>query len=283
PPFQKRLYVRQPYPDNYTADSFLQELRRNDNVQPLAYTDLVRSTMVVTQRLSSVMSFVGIFHKVATHQISVRTFVGFQCALIALGFWRLTSRDLGLAMHSKRFRVFKGGWQLGFVMLGLAPILKTLTKEISPDTIWAMFIALMGINMLLHDYNAMPTLQMVPSQITSSECFSINAGIFASVLLASRLDTNLEVFGLLLLAVILYALAPIYRRVYVVTKPGFDGAMTAVCITLTTGLWWDPENQEPLIYYGTVLLLITFVCPLLLMRSQIYKYEISGPWDEAKI
>jgi hypothetical protein len=41
---------------------------------------------------------------------------------------------------------------------------------------------------------------------------STNAAIFASVLLASRLDTNLDVFGLLSFAVEWFALFPIFRR-----------------------------------------------------------------------
>lgn len=41
---------------------------------------------------------------------------------------------------------------------------------------------------------------------------STNAAIFASVLLASRFDTNLDVFSLLSFAVEWFALFPIFRR-----------------------------------------------------------------------
>ncbi len=42
--------------------------------------------------------------------------------------------------------------------------------------------------------------------------FSINAAIFASVLLASRLESDMHVFGLILYAVEWFALFPILRR-----------------------------------------------------------------------
>lgn len=41
---------------------------------------------------------------------------------------------------------------------------------------------------------------------------STNAAIFASVLLASRLDTNIDVFGLLSFAVEWFSLFPIFRK-----------------------------------------------------------------------
>lgn len=40
---------------------------------------------------------------------------------------------------------------------------------------------------------------------------ALNAAIFASVLLASRLDTVLEVFGLVSLAILLFTFIPIVR------------------------------------------------------------------------
>jgi phosphatidylinositol glycan class C protein len=45
-----------------------------------------------------------------------------------------------------------------------------------------------------------------------SDSLSTNAAIFASVLLASRLDTNVDVFGLLSFAVEWFSLFPIFRR-----------------------------------------------------------------------
>jgi phosphatidylinositol glycan class C protein len=49
---------------------------------------------------------------------------------------------------------------------------------------------------------------------------SMNAAISASVVLASRLKTNSSVFGLVLLAVLLFALFPILqKRLKVISHP----------------------------------------------------------------
>jgi phosphatidylinositol glycan class C protein len=47
------------------------------------------------------------------------------------------------------------GAVLFFAMLaGLSPILRTLTKDTSSDTIWALTVILFLANMLFHDYGS---------------------------------------------------------------------------------------------------------------------------------
>ena len=100
----------------------------------------------------------------------------------------------------------KGSSLFFATLLGLTPILKTLTEDTSSDTIWAFTICLFLANLLTHDYTTVPESNIrFPS-------ISLNAAIFASVLLASRLPSNSHVFGLLSFAVSLFALYPILRR-----------------------------------------------------------------------
>jgi phosphatidylinositol glycan class C protein len=68
------------------------------------------------------------------------------------------------------------------LLLGLSPILRTLTHEISSDTIWAFTTMCFLCNLLLHEYSASATANLVKFP----DSISINAAIFASVLLASR-------------------------------------------------------------------------------------------------
>ena len=39
-------------------------------------------------------------------------------------------------------------------LLGLTPVLKTLTSTYSTDTIWALSLFLLGVHIVFHDYNA---------------------------------------------------------------------------------------------------------------------------------
>ena len=65
---------------------------------------------------------------------------------------------------------------------GLSPILITLTRTISEDTIYAMTALMLFAYLLFYDYR--------PSASMTSSPISLNAAIFASVCLASRLPSG---------------------------------------------------------------------------------------------
>lgn len=106
--------------------------------------------------------------------------------------------------------------------MALTPILKTLTKATSSDSIWALSAILFILNVLLADYggpgpDVPPTSSAILRAGTEpahrlTSVLSMNAAISASVVLASRLRSNLAVFALVLLAVLLFALLPILRK-----------------------------------------------------------------------
>jgi phosphatidylinositol glycan class C protein len=89
-------------------------------------------------------------------------------------------------------------------------------------------VCLFIVNMLSHDYSAGPRniikydyefiMNSISLQSNNTSNFrfpgslSTNAAIFASVMLASRLQTNMGVFGLTAFAVEWFALFPIFRR-----------------------------------------------------------------------
>lgn len=128
-----------------------------------------------------------------------------------------------------------------------------------------------------------------------SDSLSTNAAIFASVLLASRLDTNVDVFGLLSFAVEWFSLFPIFRRHLSVidinqhyckdtllTKPlflsfvyqalsvkvqvGVTMTMLLSCIVLFSHI-----SKAVVIIYILGFCFLTFVCPYWLIFIQKYK------------
>jgi hypothetical protein len=123
----------------------------------------------------------------------------------------------------------KGALFFFATLLGLSPILRTLTLKTSDDTIYALTVCLFIVNMLSHDYSAGPRnvikyvfcrhhelfqimVGLIPILFRFPGSLSTNAAIFASVMLASRLQTNMGVFGLTAFAVEWFALFPIFRR-----------------------------------------------------------------------
>jgi phosphatidylinositol glycan class C protein len=86
-------------------------------------------------------------------------------------------------------------------------MLKTLTKDIASDSIWTLTTLLFIANLAFHDYGNSTSVK-----VEFPDSLSINAGILASVLLASRLSANFDVFALMLLSIQLFALFPIFHR-----------------------------------------------------------------------
>jgi phosphatidylinositol glycan class C protein len=100
------------------------------------------------------------------------------------------------------------------VLLAVTPVLKTLTEATSSDSIWALAAILFIVNALLADFSEpvrkMDDLGQPDYRLTS--VLSMNAAISASVVLASRLKSNLDVFSLVILAVMLFSLFPLVRE-----------------------------------------------------------------------
>lgn len=122
-------------------------------------------------------------------------------------------------------RVIRSSVLVFMALLALAPVLKTLTEATSSDSIWALSFSLFGLHTLLADYTApsphesrerydfVYSCQCSCSFVVSlTSVLSMNAAISASVVLASRLDSDLSVFALVLLAVQIFALSPLLRR-----------------------------------------------------------------------
>lgn len=200
---------------------------------------MVYQSGIITQHISSIVIFVAIFINLQLGSLSARQLIWIGSTFTGLGylFWNIIVKN-----HSFRCKLFIDPYQRSSInppfivkhvlksavfffstLLGLSPILKTLTSQTSYDTIWAMTVYCFLANVLSHDYAAESRTRVkyvgtLHDRVTYSffnripGSLSTNAAIFASVLLASRLGTNLDVFGLLSFAVEWFALFPIFRR-----------------------------------------------------------------------
>lgn len=158
-----------------------------------------------------------------------------------------------------------------FVFFGyiLSPILKTLTDTISTDTIYAMTTFMMIIHLIFFDYG-------VSAAIVSSS-LSLNAAIFGSVCLASRLASPFHAFVLLSNAVECFVLLPI-----LLSKGRGSVIVLAAMITLAIYALWT-VSLIMMILFVCVTLFVTVLCPFWFLRWQNYKENIYGPWDEAVV
>ncbi|RMZ75692.1 hypothetical protein DV738_g5340, partial [Chaetothyriales sp. CBS 135597] len=147
-----------------------------------------------------------------------------------------------------------------FALLGLSPILKSLTKSTSSDSIWALATWLLIINIFFFDYGshtpatsptararsessadlASPIVRSDSSVPISSHTpqfpssLSTNAALMASTVLASRLPSAHAVFSLTLFSIQVFGLFPVFRRHLRHVSFPLHVLLTAALIVLAT-------------------------------------------------
>lgn len=167
-------------------------------------------------------------------------------------------------------------------LLGLSPILKSLTQSTSSDSIWALASWLLILNIFTFDYGAGPEAKFPAS-------LSTNAALMASTVLASRLPTTTHVFSLTLFSIEVFGLFPVFRRhlrhhswtghvwltIFLVAVASGGLGMTIS----GGGYGWGVLG---VVLGAGVMGLGMGMTSWWLIGLQRYKNEIYGPWDPAR-
>jgi len=273
--WRKVLYEKQGVPDNYVDKSFLEELQTNLNVKTYTKLYAIRETGVVTQEICSVVTFIVTFIYLENDFLQpLYLFVGSSLTVLVLYFTFKLIIFGGVNNSNGKHRTWIDDTKsAAFFLLfgfGLSPILKTLMDTVSTDTIYAMASFMMLIHLICHDYG-------LTSPIVSSS-ISLNAAIFATVCLASRLATVEGAFVLLTLSVKAFALYPVFRQHLQVSKTNF--LLTAVMLLIALVSLYSVSITAALLFLS-VIIFVNLICPLWFVNWQSYKENIHGPWDEA--
>ncbi|EEB08947.1 pig-C [Schizosaccharomyces japonicus yFS275] len=293
-PWKKVLWRKQDYPDNYIDESFLNGLQRNVNIQVTDFWSLVADSLPITQHLASIVIFVACFVAIYQNRLSC-TVLGVCSNVFAVSAFILWDRVISKPSQSYVFisyrECFKSCLLIVLTLIGLSPILMSLTKSTSPDSIWSVSVWLFLANVFFHEYT-------VDNKLIRSEhegqrnrsafntrlhnSLSTNASLSASVVLASRLDQSLHVFIFILFAVYWFALFPIFRKYVHMYSFYADMLMTlfmlisaylATCIVASVAI---------ASVFLLLIFFISFVCPVWFIKLQRFKNEIHGPWDIAR-
>eukprot|EP00298_Acanthocystis_sp_HF-20_P029277 c8161_g1_i1.p1 GENE.c8161_g1_i1~~c8161_g1_i1.p1 ORF type:complete len:375 (-),score=104.63 c8161_g1_i1:49-1173(-) len=270
--WKKFLHKKQPFPDNYVPDSFLESLITNEGVYPYKYWPLVRGTSVLIQQICCVVIFMVMFSLLYDGAISAKNLlvVEFISSAAAYGFgsrYGVYSKSVPDFSLILRLAVLFG------ILLAASPVLHTLTYTISTDTIFALVICLLFVHIGWADYS----LAKESSQKLGA--LSVNSGLFVSVLLASRLPSPFHGTSLICFAVGIFGFFPIFRKKLNQNNTVYL-KFTLFMFFLTCFLLCF-VSFKLLLLFTLVIGFLTFVCPLWLQYMQRYKFLISGPWDEA--
>jgi phosphatidylinositol glycan class C protein len=259
---------------------FLEEMKKNQFVRTYAYSDIVKDTFVIIQQLSFIVVFAYMFALIHQHQISLRTIVSIDIAGLFLG-----GVCFVVLWQEKHGRQFPPGDILDFarqgvifssILLIISPIFRTLTVTFSDDTIWAMGIIAMFLHLLFTDYNY---LNANSDQHTPG--VAINAAIFAVTILASRIKSPLYGGALIAFGIHCFHLSPVLRHLI----KSFSLVVHVGATFLLCGVTMGCLLQVPLLaaLFASCVVMICFVVPWFFIKLQgTSKFQINGPWDEAK-
>ena len=281
PKWKKVMYERQLFPDNYTDPSFLIALKTNANFQPYEFWEMVERSVGVQVQLTICVFFSAVFWFCYAGDLGAPQLLALDVLLVVVGF---ALRCIALPPDVPGLFVKSSAKSCGLFVAflwGLTPPLATLTQAYSDDTVAALVIMLLLTSCLTFDYAYVSTSDPATGHARSAGAVSLNAAMFASVILASRMPNDLLVFAFVQMAIILYAWSPIlrhflknyWRRLY----HGLAGATTLICLVLLYKL-----SITLMISYAAVSTGIVALAPATLLAIQQYKNEIHGPWDEAK-
>lgn len=293
PVWRKVLYERQPFEDNYVdPQQFLQELRENENLMNYQYGEVVLNTFVIAQQISAVALFCVVFGKLFLGQMAPYSLLYTDGAILLVSwiayvqYERLLAHNYAhddVAPPQPRRTTSTYIWEfgrpmvsIGMILVLLTPILSTLTITYSDDTIVALSILTMCLHVLGTDYSYLNgyTESYHPN-------LAVNSATFGVILMASRIKNPLESGALIAFGTICFSLSPIAR--HMVKRFSFTAhvAVTFLLFGLTAGCLL----QTPVLcfFYVTGIVLVVFVIPwcFVVMHSNV-KYQINGPWDEAK-
>lgn len=272
----KKLYIKHPYPDNYVDKSFLQFKKINVNARIYSYWSCVSYSGLILHQLSSVLIFVLIYIYLHFNLIRVQSLMLYYVAPICLlaYFGKMLVIDVSF---SKIRRDILDLIKFLLFTYGLSPILNSLTESISSDTIYRTSAFMLFLNLVFHDYYSNEVA-------IASKTLSFNAALFACVCLASRFHTSsFHTFSLMTIAFFLFALWPEYRRYLQNNYPKSTVMLTIVNLMVCVAMLVSLKFWYSLVIYLTLFLIISFICPAILIKLQVYKRTIHGPWDEASI
>ncbi|GAU98914.1 hypothetical protein RvY_09990 [Ramazzottius varieornatus] len=268
------LWKNQGTPDNHTDDeTFLKELRTNVNLKTYTFFEAVRGTAVLVQQVCLAVLFVLIYVYIYEKRIDAFQVIFALSIQLAFGnAWYRRMQGMSDIFPSKK-EMHTCLVIYGFAF-GVSPILSTLTRTVSTDTIYLMVTGMLMANIAVHDYG--------PRALVVSQAFSLNAAFAAAVCLASRLPSSLDAFALIISAAGIFGLWPAMRSVLQRKRPGYFLSVTPMLILADVTLVAFVSKFFALMFF-LMIIGLSLLCPFLFVRLQRYKTTIHGPWDEAVI
>ncbi|UJR37231.1 hypothetical protein I4U23_029940 [Adineta vaga] len=234
------------------------------------YWSTVAESGLITQQVSLIVLFTILFVHLNSNDLQPTNILIVNALIGIIGLF-LYRRHISIKLLQENFKTLSI-----FLLFGslVSPVVFTLTKTISTDTIYAMSTLMMLTHLIFYDYGSESAMVQ--------KALSFSVALFSSVCLASRLSTSFHTFCLVTSAVLVFALWPELRKYIKESSFGLFSILTVVhifaCVILLSRL-----SLLHTILYSLAILCLTFLCPLWLVSLQKYKISIRGAWEEAVV
>ncbi|WVF66703.1 hypothetical protein IAT40_001445 [Kwoniella sp. CBS 6097] len=161
--WEKVLWRRQPFPDNYVPPDFLSELKRLPPRPTPKVVPLFFAALPISLHLSIIAIFLSVFYDLLNDIMSPEQ-VTFGCVLFGLGGWGVYKLGWGVAKYRIKssdrdlIPIIPAPTPLRSLILPplllslLSPVLGTLTSATTSDSIWPLAAGLGFVHLLLADF-----------------------------------------------------------------------------------------------------------------------------------
>lgn len=245
--------------DNVTdEETFLKSLRVAPRPGPWGqrYGAAVHGALPVGERVAVVCALAGVFAALRRGTVSAALVLGVDALLAAV--------LLALAHGRRAAPALRPLAAAGASTLALAPALQSLTAAFSSDSVYLAATLLLILHAYAFRYSNTVAGASSPSVV------ALNAALFASVLLASRLTHGAaQAAAFLLYATLVFGVLPAARP-----RPARTPAATAAVLALLSlcnVLLWAPTHPAALVLYAALLAVVILVAPLFLVLVQPLK------------
>lgn len=271
--WQRVLWKKQGYPDNYTDNRFLEALVVNAEVPKRNFWEAVVGSSYITHHLSSVVLATALAYHVDLAYIKPEVLLAFVCILASLGI-------AANFVHRNKYNTFvsvklsKFSCLLVFGSACSWPILARCLQKLPSNNATALAVAFTLLHLISHNYRL-------------RQCRGSLFAAAAAVLILTRSQNQLVVFAQAATYLHFMLLWPWMSWCIVSaatwSTPSFRMAWTwltflHVLCCLAALLPLSPNLSFLALF---CCLFITFLCPRWFVRIQKFKAKISGPWDEA--
>lgn len=269
-PWRKVLYDNEDFEDNYTDPSFLKELTRNKYVRIISYSEAMLGATKLTQQMTTVILFMLIFYFLYTDILRPETLMAQSTgATLVCYVYSIFRNRPALRSILDNSKTVLGVLVFGFLF---TPLMHTLTTSISTDTIFSATFIMMVMHLIFADYGL--------DAFVVSKAISLNAAIFATICLSSRLATTFHSFVLLTVAIEAFVLLPVFLRTSLNSK-WLSVPFVCCCIASSAFLLYRFTIPPLLLTYLGLVGFVNVVCPVIFVKQQKHKDNKHGPWEEA--